>query len=100
MARIVNKKRRKFRKTRFLGDYYEFTELRKVYSEEKSKYEQSIREKAIKNMKDGNNIWNHVKHAFRPYSPSFKGLTVDNNILSDNQSTVNRLANYYKEHFS
>ncbi|CAM2696705.1 unnamed protein product [Rotaria socialis] len=51
-------------------------------------------------MKEGNNIWSHVRNLFRPYTPSFQGLTTKTEIIRDNQKIANRLAKYYKKHFS
>jgi len=50
LAKSVNKKKREFRTTRFLGDYYNFLDSRKIYPEEKIKYEHQKAEKKIKKM--------------------------------------------------
>lgn len=100
LAKTVNKARRKFRKTRFLGDYHNFTKMRKIYITEKIKYQHVSRERKIISMRKGNNIWTHVKNTFRPYSPSFKGLSTNGKICRDNQEIVCTLANYYEKHYS
>jgi hypothetical protein len=69
-----------------------------MFMEEKVKFEQEKRELKIKQMKDGNNIWSHVKQIFRPYTSSFKGLTTNNEILKDNKQIIDQLANYYENH--
>jgi hypothetical protein len=99
LVRIVNKYKRKFRRTRFLGDYKNFKYWQCLFMEEKVKFEQEKRDLKIKHMKEGNNIWSHVNQIFRPYTPSFKGLTTSNGILKDNQQIADQLANYYEKHF-
>jgi hypothetical protein len=97
LAKSVNKMKRKFRRTRYLGDYYNFSNLRKVYTDEKIRYEQQTRERKISNMKEANNIWTHVKYVFRPYSPSFRGLKIKDKICKDNHEIVQVLANFYEK---
>jgi hypothetical protein len=63
-------------------------------------FEQEKREKKIQNMKDGHNIWSHVRHVFKPYSPAFKGLKTLNGVVKDNQIIADQLADFYEKHFS
>ncbi|CAF1283397.1 unnamed protein product [Adineta steineri] len=50
-------------------------------------------------MKTDNNIWALVKNTFRPYNPSFRGLTTPEGIVKDNKEIVTLLADYYEKHF-
>ena len=53
----------------------------------------------LKDMKINDNVWSYVKNTFRPYSPSFKGLTTSNGIIKNNHEIVNLLVNHYEKHF-
>ncbi|CAF1170931.1 unnamed protein product [Didymodactylos carnosus] len=100
LIREVNKLKRKWRRTRFLGDYLNFKHHQKIYIEEKVKFEQNKREQKIKHIKEDNNVWSHIKQVFRPYTPSFRGLTTNGGVLKGNQEIADQLANYYEKHFS
>ena len=51
-------------------------------------------------MKEGNNIWSHVKNIFRPYTPSIKALSTSSGLIRDSQEIADHLANYYEKHFA
>ncbi|CAF3221132.1 unnamed protein product [Rotaria sp. Silwood2] len=51
-------------------------------------------------MKDGQNIWYHVRQVFKPYSPAFRGLKTLNDLVKNNQEIVDELANFYEKHFA
>ena len=100
LAQTVNKCKRKFRRTRFLGDYQDFLDVRKLFVNEKRLFAQRRTEEKLINMKEGNNIWSHVKNTFTPYTPPFRGLKVGQIILRNDQESVNHLADYYEEHYA
>ncbi|CAF4586606.1 unnamed protein product, partial [Rotaria sp. Silwood1] len=51
-------------------------------------------------MKDGQNIWSHVRQVFKPYSPAFRGLKTPNDVVKNNQEIADQLANFYEKHFA
>ena len=100
LVRTTNKFKRKFRKSRFFEDYKIFRYWENMYKQEKLKFDQEKRENKIKQMKDGQNIWSHVRQIFKPYSPTFRGLKTSNCVVKDNQEIANQLANFYEKHFA
>ncbi|CAF3684967.1 unnamed protein product [Rotaria sp. Silwood1] len=60
-----------------------------IFLQEKNNYLQKQKDNELKDMKINNNVWSYVKNTFRPYSPSFKGLTTSNGIIKNNQEIVN-----------
>jgi hypothetical protein len=58
------------------------------------------RDKKIQHMKEGQNIWSHVRHVFKPYSPTFRGLTTPNGVVKDKQEIADQLAEFYEKHFA
>jgi hypothetical protein len=99
MAKNVNKYKRKYRRTRFLNHFNDFLFWKNIFLEEKNNYLQKQKENKLKDMKINNNVWSYVKNTFRPYSPSFKGITTSHGIIKNNQEIVNMLADHYEKHF-
>jgi hypothetical protein len=99
LVRTVNQFKRRFRKTRFLEDYKPLKFCEKIYKQEKLAFEQDKRDKKIQHMNEGQNIWSHVRHVFKPYSPTFRGLTKPNGAVKDKQEIADQLAEFYEKHF-
>ena len=51
-------------------------------------------------MKEGNNIWSHVKNIFRPYTPSIKALSTSSGLIKNSQEIADHLANYCEKYFA
>jgi len=51
-------------------------------------------------MNEGQNIWSHVCHVFKPYSPTFRKLTTPNGVVKDKQEIAEQLAEFYEKHFT
>ncbi|CAF3609920.1 unnamed protein product [Rotaria sp. Silwood1] len=100
LVKLVNKFKRRFRKTRFFEDYKNFKYWENIYKQEKIKFEQDKIEKKLQQMKDGQNIWSHVRQVFKPYSPAFRGLKTPNGVVKNNQEIVDQLAKFYEKHFA
>jgi len=100
LVRTVNQFKRKFRKNRFLQDYKTFRFWDNIYKQEKLAFEQEKREEKIQHMKDGQNIWSHVRHVFKPYSPAFRGLKTPNGVVKNKQEIADQLADFYEKHFA
>jgi hypothetical protein len=54
----------------------------------------------MQHMKDAQNIWSHVRHIFKPYSPAFSGLKTRCGIVKDKQEVADQLADFYEKHFA
>jgi len=100
LVRTVNQFKRKFRKNRFLRDYKTFRFWDDIYKQEKLAFEQEKLEEKIQHMKDGQNIWSHVRHVFKPYSPAFRGLKTPKGVVKNKQEIADQLADFYEKHFA
>ncbi len=100
LVQTVNKFKRRFRKTRFYEDHKAFKFCENIYKQEKLAFEQEKRDKKIQHMKEGQNIWSHVRHVFKPYSPAFRGLKTPNGVVIDKQEIADQPAEFYEKHFA
>lgn len=99
LARTVNKCRRTYRRTRTAQHLERFRTWKEIFIAERIAYQQQQREKRITWIKDGQNIWKHVKPTFQPFAPSFRGLSSGSVRTTDPKEIVNILADHYEKHF-
>ncbi|CAF4774626.1 unnamed protein product [Rotaria sp. Silwood1] len=70
-----------------------------MYLKEKSIFLQKKIDDKISYISTGNNIWKYVHPTSHPYTPAFEGLTTPTGIITDQQTIVDTLANFYETHF-
>lgn len=99
LARTVNKYRRSYRRSKTSAHLERLLIWKEIFQEERALYMEHKRAKKVEWLKEGNNIWKYVKNTFRPFMPSFKGLTIENDKITDPKKIVDVLANHYEEHF-
>ena len=57
-------------------------------------------ERKIEWIKENNNIWKFTRPIFQPYSTPFRGLTLQNEKITEPKKIVEVRADHYEEHFS
>lgn len=100
LAKDVNTKRKRYRRTRFLCHFEEYIGTKKKYQEARANFEQERREKRIQYISKGLNVWHFARPYFHSYTPAFQGLTIEGKIERDPQKICDRLGNFFEQHFS
>ena len=100
LAREVNRKRKKYRRSRFLYHYDEYIAAKNTYVTERAIFEQEKREKQLQHISRGMNVWKFVRPLFHPFTPPFQGLTIKGKIERDKQKIADQLGTFFEHHFS
>ncbi|CAF3363915.1 unnamed protein product [Rotaria socialis] len=100
LARTVNKHRRDYRKYRSQHDLEKLKTWRTIFIAERTAFMEERITQKLEWLSQDNNIWKYTRNTFRPFSPSFKGLNVNQQHITDPNEIVNTLADHYEKHFS
>ena len=92
--------KKKYRQRRFLYHLDEYITARNKYLTEKALFEQSRREKQVKFIDRGSNIWKFARPSFHSFSPTFRGLTINGEIERNHQKISDRLGDFFEKRFA
>ena len=98
-ARNVNRRRRIYRRNKTRTHLVQFLEAKHIFNEERSRILKEKFERKVEWIKENNNIWKFTRPIFQPYSTPFRGLTLQNEKITEPKKIVEVLADHYEEHF-
>jgi hypothetical protein len=74
--------------------------VKNTYLIERVTFEQDKRDKQIKFLSRGLNVWQFARASFHPFTPAFQGLTINGKIERNSQKICDQLDIFFEHHFS
>ncbi|CAF3364924.1 unnamed protein product [Rotaria socialis] len=99
MAKSTNRARRKYRRNRTFLNLQFFLNLKELFINERNHILESKAEKKLSWISNGHNIWKFAKPSFHSFSPPFHGLSIDKQKITISQEIVDKVADFFEEHF-